>query len=109
MTEDREYSTIRPLLDDNGYALVAKLIKESVYDWGRRKAKADMDVEFAVDAVELAERVDRIILRSRNSDGRRLVEAVGCPGVRVFAICTSLADRRPSPMNFGGRWTNLLT
>jgi uncharacterized LabA/DUF88 family protein len=60
--EDQEYSTIRPLidwLDYNGYTVVTKATKEFTDASGRRKVKGNMEVELAVDALELAEHVIR--------------------------------------------------
>src|SRR5437764_12126938 len=55
--EDQEFTSIRPLvdwLDYNGFTVVTKATKEYVDASGRRKAKGDMHVELAVDAMELA-------------------------------------------------------
>src|SRR5437899_11342453 len=57
--EDQEYSSIRPLidwLDYNGYTVVTKATKEFIDASGRRKVKGNMDIEIAVDSMELAER-----------------------------------------------------
>src|SRR6266704_3777979 len=61
--EDQEYSSLRPLidwLDYNGYTVVTKATKEFIDASGRRKVKGNMDIELAVDAMELAEHVDQI-------------------------------------------------
>jgi uncharacterized LabA/DUF88 family protein len=47
-----------------------------------------MDIELAVDAMELAEHVDQIVLFSGDGDFRSLVEAVQRRGVRVTVIST---------------------
>jgi uncharacterized LabA/DUF88 family protein len=55
--EDQEFSSIRPLLDwldYNGYTVVTKPTKEFVDSSGRRRVKGNMDVELAVQAMELA-------------------------------------------------------
>src|SRR6202034_4793255 len=55
--EDREYSSIRPLidwLDYNGYKVVSKPAREFEDGEGRRKVKRSMNVEIAVDALELS-------------------------------------------------------
>jgi len=78
MIEDQEYSSIRPLvdwLDYNGYTVVTKATKEYVDANGRRKVKGNMDIELAVDAMELAEHVDEMVLFSGDGDFRSLVEA----------------------------------
>jgi uncharacterized LabA/DUF88 family protein len=89
--EDQEFSSIRPLidwLDYNGYSVVTKAAKEYVDAGGRRKIKGNMDIELAVDAMELAERVDQIVLFSGDGDFRSLVEAVQRRGVRVTVVST---------------------
>ena len=89
--EDQEYSSIRPLidwLDYNGYTVVTKSTKEFIDASGRRKVKGNMDIELAVDAMELAEHVDQMVLFSGDGDFRSLVEAVQRRGVRVTVIST---------------------
>ena len=89
--EDQEYSSIRPLidwLDYNGYTVVTKATKEFVDQTGRRKVKGNMDIELAVDAMELAANIDHMVLFSGDGDFRSLVEAVQRRGVRVTVIST---------------------
>ena len=92
--EDQEYTSIRPLidwLDYNGYTVVTKATKatkEFVDASGRRKVKGNMDIELAVDAMELAGHVDQIVLFSGDGDFRSLVEAVQRRGVRVTVVST---------------------
>jgi uncharacterized LabA/DUF88 family protein len=89
--EDQEYSSIRPLvdwLDYNGYTVVTKSTKEFIDAHGRRKVKGSMDVELAVDAMELAEHIDQMVLFSGDGDFRPLVEAVQRRGVRVTVVST---------------------
>ena len=91
IVEDQEYSSIRPLidwLDYNGYTVVTKATKEFIDASGRRKVKGNMDIELAVDAMELAEHVDQIVLFSGDGDFRSLVEAVQRQGVRVTVVST---------------------
>jgi uncharacterized LabA/DUF88 family protein len=95
--EDQEYSSIRPLidwLDYNGYTVVTKATKEFIDASGRRKVKGNMDIELAVDAMELAGHVDEIVLFSGDGDFRSLVEAVQRRGVRVTVIST-ISTRPP--------------
>ena len=57
LLDDQEYSPIRPLvdwLDYNGYTVVTKPLKEFTDASGRRKFKGNMDIELAVDAMEMA-------------------------------------------------------
>jgi uncharacterized LabA/DUF88 family protein len=89
--EDQEYSSIRPLidwLDYNGYTVVTKATKEFVDQTGRRKVKGNMDIELAVDAMELAPTIDHMVLFSGDGDFRSLVEAVQRRGVRVTVAST---------------------
>jgi uncharacterized LabA/DUF88 family protein len=89
--EDQEYSPIRPLidwLDYNGYTMVTKPTKEFTDAMGRRKVKGNMDIELAIDVMEMSEKVDHIMLFSGDGDFRRLVEAVQRKGVRVTVVST---------------------
>jgi uncharacterized LabA/DUF88 family protein len=91
LVEEQEYSSIRPLidwLDYNGYAVVTKPTKEFVDSMGRRKVKGNMDIELAVDAMEMAEHLDEIVLFSGDGDFRSLVEALQRKGVRVSVVST---------------------
>ena len=95
--EDQEFSSIRPLidwLDYNGYTVVTKATKEFVDASGRRKVKGNMDIELAVNAMELAEHVDQIVLFSGDGDFRSLVEAVQRRGVHVTVV-SSMSAKPP--------------
>lgn len=89
--EDQDYSPIRPLvdwLDYNGYTIVTKPVKEFTDQHGRRKVKGNMDIELAIDMMEIASNVDHIVLFSGDGDFRRLVESVQRKGVRVSVVST---------------------
>jgi uncharacterized LabA/DUF88 family protein len=91
MFDDQDYSPIRPLvdwLDYNGYTLVTKPTKEYTDALGRRKIKGNMDIELAIDLMEMAPHIDHAVLFSGDGDFRRLVEAVQRKGVRVTVIST---------------------
>src|SRR6201989_2793684 len=91
LVEDQEYSSIRPLidwLDYNGFAVVTKPTKEFVDALGRRKVKGNMDIELAVNAMEMASVIDHMVLFSGDGDFRSLVEAVQRRGVRVSVVST---------------------
>ena len=91
LVEDQEYSSIRPLidwLDYNGYTMVTKPTKEFIDAAGRRKIKGNMDIELAVDAMELADHLDHIVLFSGDGDFRSLVEALQHKGKRVSVVST---------------------
>ena len=94
ISEDAEFSPIRPLidwLDYNGYTVVTKPAKEFDDGEGRRKFKRNMNVEISVDAMELAENVDQIVLFSGDGDFRPLVEAVQRRGVRVTVVSSTVS------------------
>ena len=91
LAEDQEYSSIRPLidwLDYNGYTMVTKPTKEFTDATGRRKVKGNMDIELAVDAMQLADKLDHIVLFSGDGDFRSLVQAIQEKGRRVSVIST---------------------
>jgi uncharacterized LabA/DUF88 family protein len=91
LSEAQEYSSIRPLidwLDYNGFTVVTKPAKEYTDASGRRRMKGSMDIELAIDAMELARHIDQMILFSGDGDFRSLVEAVQRRGVRVTVIST---------------------
>jgi uncharacterized LabA/DUF88 family protein len=92
LVEDQEYSSIRPLidwLDYNGYSVVTKPTKEFVDSLGRRKVKGNMDIELAVDAMEMSSYLDHVVLFSGDGDFRSLVEAIQRKGVRVSVVSTN--------------------
>ncbi len=91
LVENEEYSPIRPLvdwLDYNGYSMVTKPTKEFTDAFGRRKIKGNMDIELAIDVMEMSDRVEHIMIFSGDGDFRRLVEAVQRKGVRVSVVST---------------------
>lgn len=91
LIEDQEYSPIRPLvdwLDYNGFTMVTKPTKEFTDAFGRKKIKGNMDIELAIDVMEMAEHLDHVILFSGDGDFRRLVEAVQRKGLRVTVVST---------------------
>ena len=91
LVENEEYSPIRPLvdwLDYNGYRLVTKPAREYTDGSGRKRFRGDMDVEIAVDMLEMAEHADHMVLFSGDGDFRKLVEAVQRRGSRVTVVST---------------------
>jgi uncharacterized LabA/DUF88 family protein len=89
--EDQEFSSIRPLIDwlnYNGYTVITKPAKALDDGEGRRKFKRNMHIEIAVDAMELAEHVDQIVLFSGDGDFSPLVEAIQRRGVKVAVVST---------------------
>src|SRR6201991_3896276 len=91
LIEDQEYSPLRPLvdwLDYNGFTMVTKPTKEFTDAMGRRKIKGNMDIELAIDVLDMSEHLDHVILFSGDGDFRRLVEAVQRRGLRVSVVST---------------------
>jgi len=89
--EGEEYSPVRPLvdwLDYNGFTLVTKPVKRFTDPQGHTRTKGNMDIEIAVDMLELAPHLDHVVLFSGDGDFRRLVQAVQARGVRVTVIST---------------------
>ena len=97
LMEDAEYSPIRPLidwLDYNGYRVVTKPAKEFTDSLGRRKVKGNMDIELAIDVMQLADNLDHIVLFSGDGDFRSLISAVQAKGRRTSVVST-LTTRPP--------------
>jgi len=91
LVEDQEYSPLRPLvdwLDYNGFTMVTKPTKEFTDATGRRKIKGNMDIELAIDVMEMSSHLNHIVLFSGDGDFRRLVEAVQRRGLRVSIVST---------------------
>ena len=91
INENDDYSPIRPLvdwLDYNGFTMVTKPTKEYTDSMGRRKIKGNMDIELAIDVLEMASHLNHVVLFSGDGDFRRLVEAVQRKGVRVSVVST---------------------
>ena len=86
--ETEDYSPLKPLTDwlaYNGYALVTKPAKEFTDASGRRRVKGNMDIELAVDMLEMApsHRPRRAFQRRfRLPPPGRGRAAQGCAGVR---------------------------
>ena len=104
LAEDQEYSSIRPLidwLDYNGYTVITKPTKEFVDAAGRRKIKGNMDMELAIDVMEIAEfgRSYRPLLRRwRLPLVGRGGAAQGPQGQRHLDLVDAAADdRRRAP------------
>src|SRR4249920_3656186 len=91
ITENADHS-VRSLvdwLDYNGFTVLAKPTKEFDNGEGPRKTKRSIGVELAVDALEISDRIDHLVLFSGDGDLRALVEAVQWRGVRVTVVSTT--------------------
>ena len=91
LLENDDYSPVRPLVDwlqYNGFSMRTKPAREYTDSQGRRKIKGNMDIELAVDAMELAPHIDHRVLFSGDGDFRSLIEAIQRRGVRVSVVST---------------------
>jgi len=97
IVDDAENSPLKPLvnwLDYNGYTMITKPAKEFIDGNGVRRIKGNMDIELAVDMIDMAKYVDHMVLFSGDGDFRSLVEALQRKGVKVSVI--SSTKTRPS-------------
>lgn len=95
LIDEQEYSSIRPLvdwLDYNGFTVVTKPTREFVDSSGRRKIKGNMEIELAVDALEISDKIDIAVLFSGDGDYRSLVEALQRKGIRVL-VCSTVVTQ----------------
>ncbi|HNR75992.1 MAG TPA: NYN domain-containing protein [Parvularculaceae bacterium] len=89
--KEQDYSPLRPLvdwLDYNGYTMVTKMAREFTDATGKKRFKGSTDIELAVDMVNLAERLDHIILFSGNGDFKRAIDVIQSKGLRVSVVST---------------------
>src|SRR5258706_7042862 len=97
LAEDQEFSPLRPLidwLDYNRVKVVTKQLQEYTDAQGRRRVKGNMDIELAIDVMEMSEQVDHIVIFSGDGDFRKLVEAVQRKG-RRGSVCLTLPTQPP--------------
>lgn len=90
-SDESDHIAIRPLidwLDYNGWAVSTKLAKEYVDDCGRRKIKGSMNMEMAVDMIDVADKVDHVIMFSGDGDFTPAVNAVQQRGAKVTCVST---------------------
>jgi uncharacterized LabA/DUF88 family protein len=90
-TVDDGGAPLRPLLDwlgYNGFKVVEKPIKRFADESGQVTIKASISVELTIDAIELAPRLDHIVLISGDGNLRALVELLQRRGVRVTVVST---------------------
>jgi uncharacterized LabA/DUF88 family protein len=92
LIEDQDSFSVRPLvdfLDYNGFTVVTKVARDFPDLNGRRNGKGNMNIELAVNAMEIAEHVDHSVRFSGTGDFRPLVEAVQRRGVHVTVVSTT--------------------
>ena len=89
--ENDEYSPVRPLVDwlnYNGFTIVSKPAKEFTDGSGRRRIKGSTEIELTIDALELCNNVQHIVLFVGDKDFKPLVSAIQRKGVRVTVAST---------------------
>lgn len=90
LPDEEGHVRMRPLIDFleyNGYSLVTKQCKTFKDPLtGLTKVKGNMDIEIAVDAMELADKLDFMVLFSGDGDFTRLVKAVQSKAVHVTVV-----------------------
>jgi uncharacterized LabA/DUF88 family protein len=94
---DDTFSPVRKLvdwLDYNGFRVVTKIAREYFDGMGRKRFKGDMDVDIAVDMLELAGHCDHMVLFSGDGDFKPLILALQARGVRVSVV--SSMETQPS-------------
>src|SRR3954462_10120331 len=78
LLETEEYSPLRPLVDwlgYNGCSVVTKPAKEFTDATGRRRVKGSVDIEMAVDVLDLTATLDHVVIFSGDGDLRRQADA----------------------------------
>ena len=92
--ENNKNQKLSPLLDwleYNGYRLITKKAK-SFSEETNIKIKGNMDIELAIDALEISQHVDHIILFTGDGDFKRLVEAIQNKGAKVTVVSSLLTN-----------------
>lgn len=96
MPDGETYTTLRPLIDwlgYNGYRTVSRVVRETSDTHGSRRGRSAIDMEIAIDALDLAARIDHIVLASGDGVFVPLVRALQRRGLRVSVIATLRAEQ----------------
>ena len=93
----QEHNPLKPLLDwlaYNGYIVVSKQVKRFTDTAGVTTTKGNMDIEIAVDAMQLSPHYDHLILFSGDGDFTYLVRTLQQLGKRVsvVSVMNTVAD-----------------
>ena len=78
-----------PTMIGTGFTVMTKPVRRFTDAQGHTRTKGNMDVEIAVDMLELAPHLDEVVLFSGDGDFKRLVQAVQAKGVRVTVVSTT--------------------
>lgn len=87
--EDAEFSAVRKLadyLDYNGYMVRTRALQRRVQEDGNVRIKASIAVQMAVEARDVAEHVEHIVLFTGDGDMVHTVKSIQRLGVRV-SVC----------------------
>lgn len=93
--EDAEYSAVRKLadfLDYNGFMVRTRALQRRVQEDGNVRIKASMAVQMAVEARDVAEHVEHIVLFTGDGDMVHTVKSIQRLGVRV-SVCGTRKGR----------------
>ena len=88
---DGDFSPLRPLvdfLDYNGFQMVTKPAKSFVGQDGQRRFRGSTDIELAVDMVQMAPRLDCLVLFTGNGDFKHPIQRCQDAGCRVVCVST---------------------
>lgn len=97
IVERDDFSALRPLLDwldYNGYHVITKPAKEYTDREGRKRVKGNMDMEMAMDMVDMAEQLDHMVVFTGDGDFRAVIKAVQAKGCRVTVV-SSVKSKPP--------------
>lgn len=76
------------MLDINGYILRTKALKKIFLKEGQNKHKGSLDIELALEMVELADKYDTAILVSGDSDFGPPIDRIKKEGKRIIVMST---------------------
>ena len=91
LRENDDYSPLRPLidwLDYNGFTVITKPAKSFVDREGRHRTKGNMDIEIAIDVLNMADHLDHVVLFSGDGDFAALCCELRRRGVRTTVVST---------------------
>lgn len=93
-----EFTPLKPLTDwlsYNGYSVVTKTVREFTDAQGRRSHKSkNMSVDLAIDALELAPRIDHAVVFAGDADLSRFLDKMKSHGVRATVV-SSIVTQPP--------------
>lgn len=84
--DKQDSPSVRPLIDwlvYNGFTVRIKTMREPADPTATRPTRRSLDIQLAVDAMDLSKRTDQMVIFSGNGDFRALVGAIQRRGVHV--------------------------